>query len=67
MKKIIIPKRTTADSINYTVALTGDAVEALQKVMKKTRLPAKRVVSVILVQAVENDLIVVEGEEEETI
>jgi len=64
MKKIIIPKKIAASSVNYTVALTEEAVEALQEVMTKTALPAKRVVSTILAQAVKNDLIVFEEEED---
>ena len=62
--KIVLPKKTY-DAVNYSVAITPEAVTALQKITSKTSLSARKAASIIIIQAIEKNLISFEGDEDE--
>lgn len=58
MKRIQIPRRSYSEINNQgAIKLTPEAVTALMEVSRETSLSIRNIASMIIVQAVENDLI----------
>lgn len=62
-KKIHIPARKVVPNSQNVIKITGEAYEALAEVVNESGLSVKQVASLIILQAVENNLIVFDRED----
>lgn len=63
MNKIHIPAKRFARNEQGVIKITAEAMEALQEVIDETGLPVRQAASLIITQAVRNQLIVYDREE----
>lgn len=61
--KIHIPARKIVPNSQNVIKITGEAYEALAEVVNESGLSVKQVASLIILQAVENNLIVFDRED----
>lgn len=61
--KIHIPAKKVVPNSQNVIKITGEAYEALAEVVNESGLSVKQVASLIILQAVENNLIVFDRED----
>ena len=61
--KIHIPARKVVPNSHNVIKITGEAYEALAEVVNESGLSVKQAASLIILQAVENNLIVFDRED----